>query len=231
MGKKVILFILLLSLITTSLVLAENKTNIKRETKIKSLESKLKKTNNNKDKVKILKNLGVLYHQEAVLGNEEAVNKAIDSLKKAQGINNSPVVKAWYGSALTLKARYSFVFGKIYYSKKGINILDEAINMVPENIEVRLLRGVNSVYLPNFIFHRLELAAKDLKFVINKSQDNSGTVNGEQLVTAHLNLGKYYEKKGRDELAIKEWQKVINLDANQTQSERARSYIGEIKNK
>ncbi|SJZ38039.1 tetratricopeptide repeat protein [Selenihalanaerobacter shriftii] len=226
MRQKLILIFLILILVFSSVAIAKDK--VDRKDKLTTLQSKLTKVTNPGKKVEILKELGRLYHQEAALGNEKAVPKAIKSLKKAKNIKNTPTIRAWYGSALTLKGRYAFALGKIYYSKKGIKILDQAVKASPNNIETRLVRGVNSLYLPDFIFHRLDLAKKDLNYIIKTANKHPQKVRDGQLVTAYLNLGKYYQKKEKFKLAIEAWEEVISFDVNQTQSERAKKYIKEL---
>jgi|GEM_PF-3471192 len=229
MKKKLLVILLIITTIImfNTFVMANNVQE--RQNEIKHLKAKIKKVKDVKRKVKILKRLGILYHREAALGNEEAVAKAIDYLKEAKMLSNSPAIRAWYGSALTLKGRYAFAFGKLYYSKKGIGILDEVINEAPKNIEARLVRGINSLYLPDFIFRRLDLAKEDLQYVINLANNNLQLVTKEELATAHLNLGKYYQKRNKQQLAINEWKRVIALGINQTQVKRAKEYIVEIK--
>jgi hypothetical protein len=97
---------------------------------------------------------------------------------------------------------------KVKYAKQGFEQLDKSIQMNPEDLDVRLIRAMNSYQVPKFM-KRLSLAFDDFNFIIKHKTFESWTAGHKSFV--YLHCGKALEKdeqhvKAREffELAIKE---------------------------
>jgi hypothetical protein len=64
---------------------------------------------------------------------------------------NDPEVRAFYGSACTIHAEYVFLFFKPGWADKGFAHLDAAVAAAPDNVNVRLIRALNSSEVPSFL--------------------------------------------------------------------------------
>ncbi len=90
--------------------------------------------------------------------------KAVESEDKTEELGNyikrnfskdyrkyPPLVLAYYGGMLTLKAKHSFnPFLKFKYVLEGMDRLTEAVNLRPGSLEIRFLRFSVLNYLPSF---------------------------------------------------------------------------------
>ena len=162
MKKSTILIIAFLS--STALLFSQNFA-------INELERKLIKEPQN---IELLKQLGASYFFSAGKGNKEAVEKGVQTYQKLFKIDSSDVLAiAHYGCLLTMKARDSFFpWSKMKWTKKGIVQIDKAVNMAPENIQVRSIRATTYTNFPA-MFKKLETALKDFNFILRKEKDCS----------------------------------------------------------
>lgn len=131
---------------------------------IRELETKLKTAPNDES---VLMELGRMYHDLGVAGDDDAVDKAFGMFERALSLDSSNVVAlAYRGSLWTLRARDSWwPPSKLEYLKKGGVDLDGAVSMDPTNIMVRLIRGINGLGLPGFL-GRLPKALEDFVLIL-----------------------------------------------------------------
>jgi len=79
-----------------------------------------------------------LYRQASE--SEENTEKFHNIIQKTN-YKEDPVLSAYYGCSLALKAGHSWsIFDKISFFKRGKKIIDEAVVSDPNNIEIRLIR-------------------------------------------------------------------------------------------
>lgn len=182
-------------------------TSLIAQTKIDSLKTIIKNEPNN-IQAKIA--LGVYYHDLGVAGDSKAVERGIELLEQAlAGDPNNAYALGYYGSILSLKARdASMPWTKVKYAKQGFEQLDKSIEMNPDDLDVRLIRAMNSYQVPKFM-KRLTLSIEDFNFIIKHKTFESWTPDHRAFV--YLHFGKALEKddqpeKAKDffELAIKE---------------------------
>lgn len=175
--------------------------------KIDSLKTIIKNEPNN-IQAKIA--LGVHYHDLGVAGDRQAVERGQELLEQALSLDpNNAYALGYYGSILSLKARdASMPWIKVKYAKQGFEQLDKSIQMEPNDLDVRLIRAMNSYQVPK-IMKRLALSLEDFNFIINHEAFKSWTPEHRAFVYFHF--GKALEKddqpeKAREyfELAIKE---------------------------
>lgn len=128
------------------------------------LEARLKSAPNDES---VLMELGRMYHDRGVGGDEKAVDKAFELFERALALDSLNVVAlAYRGSLWTQRARDSWwPPNKLSYFKKGGDDLDAAVSMDPTNIMVRLLRGINGLGLPDFM-GKLPKALEDFILIL-----------------------------------------------------------------
>ncbi|MDX2225564.1 MAG: hypothetical protein SFY92_00475 [Verrucomicrobiae bacterium] len=88
---------------------------------------------------------GVKLHDRGVQGDKESVGLAFaifEGILREQPDNM--IALAYHGSTLTLKSRDAFPGpSKLEFLKKGIQELNQAAEKAPDNLYVRLIRGIN----------------------------------------------------------------------------------------
>ena len=196
MNKFLMLFVAII--LTTSLFA---------QTKIDSLKTIIKNEPNN---ILALTAMGVHYHDLGVAGDSRAVEQGEKMLKKVLSLDSTNAyATGYYGSILSLKARdASMPWTKVKYAKQGFEQLDKSIEMNPEDLDVRLIRAMNSSQVPKFM-KRLTLSIEDFNFIIKHKTFGSWTPDHRAFV--YLHFGKALEKDNQPEkakeffeLAIKE---------------------------
>jgi tetratricopeptide (TPR) repeat protein len=194
-----IYLMLILSILQATFLLAQNK--------IDSLKTIIKNDPNN---VQALIVLGVHYHDLGVAGDHKAVEQGEEMLKKAVSLDpNNAYATGYYGSILSLKARdASMPWTRVKYAKQGFDQLDKSIEMNPNDLDVRLIRAMNSYQVPK-IMKRLPISLEDFDFIIKHKTFESWSADHRAFV--YLHFGKALDKddqhkKAKElfELAIKE---------------------------
>ena len=106
--------------------------------------------------------------QRAVAGDKSAVDGAIEAFESLVRTEpKQPVYEAYYGAALTLRARDAWMpWNKVKYSEEGLDRIDHALAAlkpehdklllrgVPAALETRLVAANTCLKLPDGIFHR-----------------------------------------------------------------------------
>lgn len=135
---------------------------------IRELEARLKAT---PDDESVLMELGRLYHDLGVAGDEKAVARAFELFDRAVKLDSTNAVAlAYRGSIWTLRARDSWwPPNKLSYLRNGGEDLDGAVSMEPSNIMVRMIRGINSLGLPGFL-GRLPKALEDFIVILKQPE-------------------------------------------------------------
>ncbi len=126
---------------------------------VRELESRLK---SNPDDQEALMELGRIYHDLAVNGDDNAIEKGFRCFDRLVALDSTNAVAVVYrGSLWTLRAREAWwPPTKLKYMRQGAKEMDRAVEMAPLNIMVRLTRGINSLSLPS-LFGRLETGLED----------------------------------------------------------------------
>jgi len=116
-------------------------------------------------------------HQMGVDGDEKAVVQAMSLLGDLhKEYPNDSLILAFLGSACTLRARDAIFYQKMGYLREGLQAIDRAVEMDPENPNVRVVRAVNSYQLPS-VFGRRSVAREDFEQLIlwaDKDPDSFG---------------------------------------------------------
>jgi tetratricopeptide (TPR) repeat protein len=109
----------------------------------------------------------------------------------------------YYGLVLSKGAGEANMFRAAMLSSKAEDILDDALDIDPENVEAHLYRGILKVNVPKFL-GKLKDGLKDLKFVIN----SSGLPN-DMYVVANFYMAYGLEKAGSIESAVERYKDVV----------------------
>lgn len=135
---------------------------------IVQLEARLKAA---PDDQSVLMELGRMYHDRGVEGDERAVDRAFEIFERALALDSSNAVAlAYRGSLWTLRARDSWwPPNKLSYMKRGGDDLDAAVSMDPTNIMVRLIRGIAGLGLPDFL-GKLPKALEDFILILRNPE-------------------------------------------------------------
>ncbi len=167
------------------------------QTKVDSLKTVIKNEPNN---IQALIALGVHYHDLGVAGDHKAVERGEELFQKALSLDpNNAYAMGYYGSILSLKARdASMPWTKVKYAKQGFEQLDKSIQLNPDDLDVRLIRAMNSYQVPKFL-KRLPLSLEDFDFIIKHSKFESWTPDHRAFV--YLHFGKALEKDEQPEKA------------------------------
>ncbi len=177
------------------------------EQQLKEHEARLAANPN--DQEALLK-LGIHYHNRGGDGDEKAVEKAVDFLDRLLQLNNrNTIAMAFYGSAVTMQGRDAFLpWNKMKYVNEGIGKLDKAVMLDSTNLRVRMVRGVNSVNLPDFL-NRRPFALRDFAFIV--AHADSSTLEKSERVQTYYFYGLTLKQQGRIDEAKTIWGKAVNL--------------------
>jgi len=179
------------------------------------------------DDRELLLKLGRFYHDQAGLEDRaDAVEKAEKHLSRLLSLapDNADAL-AYMGSVLTIKARASAPsMESLEYLNQGFSMLDRAVLLSPENLEIRLVRGVNSVHVPAE-FGRGDLALEDFRAIEKLLAGASRPPDPRFLLTYNFYYGTLLA--GRGEMAAAEpWlKKVIELGPDSPLAAQARKTL------
>ncbi|MCH8474716.1 MAG: hypothetical protein LAT55_05745 [Opitutales bacterium] len=148
---------------------------------------------------------GVWWHDKAVLGNEDATDKAIERFEEILAeYQNTPWVLAYLGSAFTLKARDAPLLRKRGWANRGFEALDKAVEKNPEDSVVRLIRAINSYHLPR-ILNRREFAEEDFTHLLRKIDNQNHELSDDLKRAIYFHAGAFaLHKRESKSLALLE---------------------------
>ena len=174
--------------------------------------------------VETLMKLGKIYHDQGVAGNDDAVDKGFTCFDKILQIDPSNAVALVYrGSLWTLRARDAWwPFTKMKDVDKGVDEMDKAVDLAPDNISVRLVRGINSVNLPS-MFHRLPVALKDFEYMMSDAK--FAGFNPHLQATIYCWAGIAYNNDNQTAKAKELLQKAISADPNSETAHKAENEL------
>ncbi|MDZ4744041.1 MAG: hypothetical protein SGI98_11570 [Verrucomicrobiota bacterium] len=151
-------------------------------------------------------------HNEGVKGDKKSVLQAEADFEKmhAQYPDNM-LVMVYLGSIYTLRSR-DIGFGPkaLDYLKKGGKTMDAAVDKVPEDVHVRLVRAINYWNLPFFCGKKSESESDFLKLaeLIEKAPDH---FDREMRQYIYYYAGLIYKDKNDLQKAVKLWGQAIPL--------------------
>jgi tetratricopeptide (TPR) repeat protein len=117
--------------------------------------------------------LGIVYHNLSSPKNENHLNKALEFTRTAVEKTKNPLASGYYGSSLTIQAGAYYekgdMMGAMSKLEEGIKIMDKAVEQGPDNIDLRVLRILNSYGISSASpINRFDIIKKDLAFLKQK---------------------------------------------------------------
>jgi len=192
--------------------------------KVKELEGTLQQNPND---IPTLIALGTIYHGQAVARSEDAVEKGFACFDKILQIDPSNAVAYVYrGSLWTLRGRDAWwPFTKAKDVDKGVDDMDKAADLAPNDVTVRIVRGINSTNLPS-MFRRLPVALKDFEFLMNDPRFVH--FDAHLQATIYCWAGIAYKNDSQPAKAKELLQKAISADPNSDMSRRAENELKQL---
>jgi tetratricopeptide (TPR) repeat protein len=143
-----------------------------------------------------LKGLGIVYHSMALKDSKAYAKKAVQYLEQAnQKKSDDTEVLCYLGSAYTLLAKdVGDLMSKSSYMNRGVEYMDKAVRMDPDNISVRMIRANNSKNLPRFL-NRRSIAYEDFEHLaglFEKRPDVSSSLKA----SVYRDLAALYKEDG-----------------------------------
>ena len=165
------------------------------------------------DNQALLLNLGRYYHDASSEGNGTALSRAEECLSNLLNLDpDNALALVYFGSVLTMKARDAgSSWDAMEYLEIGFSKMDEAVILAPNEAEVRLLRGINSLHIPEE-FQRLYLAVEDFRAIEDLISNSDQDQGNEFLLPYYFYFGEALAKNGKKNEAIAKWEKVCSLD-------------------
>ncbi len=198
---------------------------------ITQLEKQLKQ---DPDNVAILDELGRYYHDLAGNNILQGKSEIKDAVKRSEKylshllvLNPThSVAMVYYGSLYTIKAKIAFFpWTKLKYMNKGFALMDKAVYLDPENLHVRLIRGINSVNVPKS-FHRLDISLEDFDYIFQHVVQDS--MSDKFLLPFYYNYGLALMKSDRLNKAKEMWYKTIRIDSTSSYAKRAKGKLRNV---
>ena len=178
--------------------------------KLAVLEGQLKSDPTN---TALLFKAGDLCHDEGARDNANAVVLAEKYLGRLLALDEKHAKgMALLGSVLTMRARDAFWPNtRLDYLKRGLNTMDAAVKLAPDDAEVRLIRAVNNFQMPNFL-NRDEIARNDFEWIWEKVQAQPEKYTNDLKQDAALHYGLVLQKNKRLEEAKQVWKKGLEIE-------------------
>jgi tetratricopeptide (TPR) repeat protein len=148
-------------------------------------------------------------------GDKKAVKSAYEiflNLRKAEPDN--ALIEGYYGSALALLARDAAEpLEKADKAQEGLDSLNQAISMDPNQKEIRLLRAKVCLRLPETFFHCSQTAIEDFSFLLEHYKEDPSYLSDTQVREIMENLSAAYQKAGNFSEANEVLQRLTQLNS------------------
>jgi len=171
-----------------------------------------------------LSELGIIYHMQINENglNHETVIKAHEILTKAYEMEKgNPLTMVYLGSVTTMMATtIDGGMAKMKFVKKGTRLMDRAVKKHPNDVNLRMVRGGNSLGLPTFL-QRSRYAVEDFSHVLGLIEGAPSPFKAQ----IHFSLGNAYELTEQPEQAKAQWQQVIQLVPQSKLAKRAQAKL------
>ena len=193
--------------------------------RIRELEGSLK---SNPDDESVLMELGKLYHDKAADGDADAIDKGFRCLDRLLTIDTINVIAlAYRGDLWALRGRDSWwPPNKWSYLRKGAAELDMAVGLAPDNMMVRLLRGMNALAAPGFL-GRLSIALED--FIVLLRHPAFPDQSKELRVSIYYYAGVAHKRADDYDRARELFKKAISVLPDSDFAKRAQEELKDMK--
>ncbi|MDZ7331053.1 MAG: hypothetical protein ONB31_03695 [candidate division KSB1 bacterium] len=158
----------------------------------------------------LLLELGIVYHHLAQTGDKSALEDCKEVFRELnQQKPDDPIVLAYLGNILTWCGNLeSAVHKKLKLTKQGIDSIDRAVALTPDNLAVRWVRAMNSYHLPSF-FGRLEISRLDFEYIM--THPDFRRWSKEQQAMIYYRAGLTYKKDDDLERATQYFHQAMTI--------------------
>lgn len=178
---------------------------------VQKMEDKLKSNSNDYDTIS---KLGVAYNILKGKFKQKVSGKNEEYLERSLNIKQDPIILAYYGLSQMQKAKDSFnPFVKLESAKKGLKIIDSAVDKAPDNFFIRVIRIKMSI--KKKMFGRYPLAKDDIEYCESLYKD--GRLTDEENAELLYYKAQYFEKMKEKDKAKKIYQNILNKNSNHRQ--------------
>ncbi|MFP4353120.1 MAG: hypothetical protein ACLFRP_02035 [Puniceicoccaceae bacterium] len=140
---------------------------------------------------------GLELHQEGVAGDEKAVVRAQEIFEALQAEHPEDArVLVFLGNLYTLRARDAVFYRKMGWLEKGLETIDRAVALEPEDPHVRSVRAVNSYRLPR-LFGRRDVAGEDFAVLLEWAEEDPERFSPDLLRFVYFHAGRYEARSDR----------------------------------
>jgi len=146
------------------------------------------------DKERELFRKGLELRQEGVGGDENAVVEAPAIFETLQtAYPEDARVLAFLGNTYALRARDAIFYKKMGWLEKGLETIDRAVALEPEDPHVRSVRAINSYQLPG-IFGRKDVAKEDFEVLLDWAEGDPNRFSPGLLRFVYFHAGKFVSR-------------------------------------
>ena len=175
-------------------------------------EQWVEKVKNNPDNIDVLLEAGIACHDLANSCSGKAANlseKYLGTLLDEQPRHGLAMV--YYGSLMSINARdVGAPWEKMEFMDKAFSKMDKAVLLYPDNMHIRLVRGVNHCYLPE-MFNRLDIALEDLNHIESLVSAGTQPMDNRSMVSWMYHYGMALQAKGNTKKAAHYYKKVAEI--------------------
>ena len=159
--------------------------------------------------------LAMAYFSRASNGDTDAVGPAKDAFEKLTELAPARAeYRCYLGSVIVMKGRdASFPITKAIHVNNGLEEMDKAVQMAPDNVTIRLTRASTCLALPD-LFGRTATALADLEHLDQLQAKTPTSLNPPTHAHVLLLLGKAYERSDNQDKAKRCWQKAVAVGAD-----------------
>jgi hypothetical protein len=172
-----------------------------------------------------------LYYR-AVDGDADALRQAAKAMDEFGSTTpRDPAVLAYTGSIRLLEAQKTLaIWRKGRLSKEGLSLLDEAVGLAPEDLEVRFVRAASTFHLPDF-FHRREQSQKDFEWLAPRvSAAVAARALSQRLGSAALyHHGSYRIQAGDRSGARTAWEEAVRIGGDTRAAADAKERLKDLR--
>ncbi len=195
--------------------------------RIDAVEAELKTS---PDDASLRREQAKLLHLKGVAGDTKATTrsgKLLAELIKAD--DDDATLRAYLGSNHLIRASRTWaVWKKGEQTKAGLEMLDDAVAAEAENIEVRFIRGMSLLGLPQWM-ERRAMAEADLAWVAERAEQ---AVAADELApfmaaSALLNHGRVRSAAGDPDVARAAWELAAKLAPDSKAGQEAQALLGD----
>ena len=113
---------------------------------------------------------------------------------------------------------------RLDYVRKGMRTMDAAVQLAPEDPDVRLVRAINCFHMPKFM-ERDEIAKADFAWLWQRVETKPEGLKNDLKQNVALFYGQILKKQKKTKDAIEVWKKGIAFDPESDLAREIRQHL------